>query len=171
MSILKVDTIQEKTTGNGVVIPSGQTLDVSAGTLVPSAGAVVQKDFTTHGTFDSTSSSWVDVATLTFTPRFNNSRIFIHYTGQLYKYNTSNYPNSDSRIQTDLGSGGNSNLVYHPYITYMDTGQYMYSLAMSARYDVSNTNAHTVKIQIHSQGHRTYIYNNSNLFTIEEIKQ
>lgn len=43
MSILKVDTIQEKTSGNGVVIPSGQTLDVSAGTLVPSSGQVVQK--------------------------------------------------------------------------------------------------------------------------------
>ena len=171
MSILKVDTINEKTTGNGVVIPSGQTLDVSAGTLVPSAGAVVQKVAATHSTFDSTASGWADVVTLTFTPKFNNSRIFINYTGHLYKYNTSNYPNSDSRIQTDLGSGGDSNLVYHPYITYMDTAQYMYSLSMAARYDVSNTNAHTVKMQIHSQGHRTYIYNNSNLFTIEEVKQ
>jgi hypothetical protein len=42
MSILKVDTINEKTTGNGVVIPSGQTLDVSAGTLVPSSDQIVQ---------------------------------------------------------------------------------------------------------------------------------
>lgn len=42
MSTLKVDTINEKTTGNGVVIPSGQTLDVSAGTLVPSSGQIVQ---------------------------------------------------------------------------------------------------------------------------------
>lgn len=42
MSVLKVDTINEKTTGNGVVIPSGQTLDVSAGTLVPSSGQIVQ---------------------------------------------------------------------------------------------------------------------------------
>lgn len=170
MSTLKVDTIQEKTSGNGVVIPSGQTLDVSAGTFVPTAGVVVQKDFTTHGTFDSTASGWTNVVTLSFTPKFNNSRIFINYTGHLYKYNTSNYPNSDARIQTDLGSGGDSNLVYHPYITYMDTTQYMYSLSMAARYDVSNTNSHTVKMQIHSQGHRTYIYSGSNLFTIEEVK-
>ena len=42
MSILKVDTINEKTSGNGVVIPSGQTLDVSAGTLLPSADQVLQ---------------------------------------------------------------------------------------------------------------------------------
>tara|TARA_B100001939_G_scaffold20261_1_gene16650 strand:- start:1278 stop:1829 length:552 start_codon:yes stop_codon:yes gene_type:complete len=54
MSILKVDTINEKTTGNGVVIPSGQTLDVSAGTLVPSSGQVLQykagttTSYTTH---------------------------------------------------------------------------------------------------------------------------
>ena len=41
MSILKVDTINEKTSGNGIVIPSGQTLDVSAGTLTPSSGQIV----------------------------------------------------------------------------------------------------------------------------------
>lgn len=56
MSILKVDTIQEKTSGNGVVIPSGQKLDVSAGTLVPSSGQVLQykagktTTYTSHST-------------------------------------------------------------------------------------------------------------------------
>ena len=176
MSTLHVENLKGLSSGgnaNKVIIPTGQTLEVADNIRYDDmpVGSVIQKDFTTHGAFDSTASSWVNVATLTFTPRFNNSRIFINYTGQLYKYNTSNYPNSDARIQTDLGSGGDSNLVYHPYITYMDTSQYMYSLSMSARYDVSNTNAHTVKIQIHPQGYRTYIYNNSNLFTIEEVKR
>ena len=51
MSILKVDTINEKTSGNGVVIPSGQTLDVSAGTLVPSSGQILQYKSNTTTTY------------------------------------------------------------------------------------------------------------------------
>ena len=60
MSILKVDTINERTSGNGVVIPSGQTLDVSAGTLVPSSGQVLQYK-------SGTSNSSINLTTTSFT--------------------------------------------------------------------------------------------------------
>lgn len=57
MSILKVDTIQEKTSGNGVVIPSGNTLDVSAGTFVPSSGQVLQYKSGTTTTYSTHTST------------------------------------------------------------------------------------------------------------------
>jgi len=80
MSILKVDTINEKTTGNGVVIPSGQTLDVSAGTFVPSASQVVQHLFavpTSQTEFSS--GTYTDAAgfSVTITPKYSNSKILI----------------------------------------------------------------------------------------------
>ena len=90
MSILKVDTINEKTTGNGVVIPSGQTLDVSAGTLVPSAGQVVQQVFKTSGNTNSTTStSYVATDTsVTITPLYSNSNMLIFFSGTAYSAST-----------------------------------------------------------------------------------
>ena len=174
MSTLHVENLKGLSSGanaNKIIVPSGQTIDASAGTLVPSAGALVQVAHNTHGTFDSTSSSYVDVVSVTFTPKYNNSRIFIRYNGHLYKYNADNYPDSNSKIITDQGTGSYIDLVVHPYITYMDTTNYMYTLSMAAQYQVANTNAQTVVMQILPRGHRTYIYSGSNLFTVEEIKQ
>tara|TARA_B100000965_G_scaffold299307_1_gene257667 strand:+ start:208 stop:681 length:474 start_codon:yes stop_codon:yes gene_type:complete len=62
MSILKVDTINEKTTGNGVAIP----------------GHVVQTVTSTNTLFTSTqSSTYADLITVSFTPKFNNSSLII----------------------------------------------------------------------------------------------
>ena len=62
MSILKVDTINEKTSGNGVAIP----------------GHVVQTVTSTNTLFTSTTSStYTDLITVSFTPKFNNSSLII----------------------------------------------------------------------------------------------
>ena len=45
MSTLHVENLKGLSSGgnaNKIIVPSGQTIDASAGTLVPSAGAVVQ---------------------------------------------------------------------------------------------------------------------------------
>ena len=170
---LTVQNLQGPSSGanaNKVIIPSGQTLDASGGTLVPSAGQVVQVKLNTHTSFDSTANAWTDVVTQTITPKYDNSLIIVRYTGQLYKYNTVSFPNSDSRITHDQG-GAYSEIVKHYYITYHDTAAYMYSLSMSARFTVSNTNEYTIRMQIDPKTHRTYIYTDSNLLTIEEYKQ
>ena len=159
MSTLYVDNL-EPNLGSQVEIPD----------LKPLTGSVVQIKSNTHTTFDSTANAWTDVVTQTITPKYDNSLIIVRYTGQLYKYNTTNYPNSESRITQDQG-GAYTQLVKHPYITYLDTTQYMYSLSMSARFTVSNTNEYTIRMQIDPKTHRTYIYNGSNLFTVEEYKQ
>ena len=66
MSILKVDTINEKTTGNGVGIP----------------GHVVQtvnKTFTTQTATTSTTYTDVNGGSLSITPKFSNSKIFVNF--------------------------------------------------------------------------------------------
>ena len=159
MSTLYVDNL-EPNLGSQVEIPD----------LKPLTGSVVQIKSNTHTTFDSTANAWTDVVTQTITPKYDNSLIIVRYTGQLYKYNNSNFPNSESRITHDQG-GSYTQLVKHPYITYHDASQYMYSLSMSARFTVSNTNEYTIRMQIDPKTYRTYIYNGSNLFTVEEYKQ
>jgi len=82
-SELIVQTIQGPSSGanaNKVLIPSGHTLDASGGTLVPSAGAViqvVQEASTTH-LETSSSGSWIDVGgVLTITPTSSNSKVYL----------------------------------------------------------------------------------------------
>ena len=73
MSILKVDTINEKTSGNGVLIP----------------GHVIQTVDSSNSTELSTSSSgtWVDSGeTITITPKFATSKlhILVYAAGETY---------------------------------------------------------------------------------------
>ena len=70
MSILKVDTINEKTSGNGVAIP----------------GHVIQTVSTKFTTVTSTTStSYIDInsGTLAITPKFSNSKISVHFNFSL----------------------------------------------------------------------------------------
>ena len=82
-SELIVQTIQGPSSGvnaNKVLIPSGHTLDVSGGTLVPSAGAVVQvvsANFTTDTTYSS--SGVVKILGLDITPTSASSKILVVY--------------------------------------------------------------------------------------------
>jgi len=84
-SEITVQTIKGPTSGanaNKVIIPSGQTLDASGGTLVPSEGAVVNYQSYRDTTLTVlTSSSFSTVYTFpTYTPTLNNSTV-------VYKFN------------------------------------------------------------------------------------
>jgi len=69
MSILKVDTINEKTSGNGVAIP-GHVVQV------------VNDTFTTSHNI--TTTSFTDVASLAITPKYSTSKLVITSTQHLY---------------------------------------------------------------------------------------
>jgi hypothetical protein len=69
MSILKVDTINEKTSGNGVAIP-GHVIQV------------VSTRFTTHTTISS--GGFTSVGSLSITPKLSNSKIYINTTNHVY---------------------------------------------------------------------------------------
>ena len=81
-SELTVQTIKGPTSGgnaNKIIVPAGQTIDASAGTLVPSAGQVVQyqQKYFDIASFTSTAGSMVNVtdAYIDITPKFSNSLI------------------------------------------------------------------------------------------------
>ena len=88
MSTLIVENLKGPTTGsnaNKIIVPSGQTLDASGGTLVPSAGQVIQtvvaEDDQTQSNqvVVSSSATWVNTGnTATITPKFATSKILIN---------------------------------------------------------------------------------------------
>ena len=86
---LTVQNIEGPSSGanaNKVIIPSGQTIDVSSGTLVPSAGAVVQQvEYFNDTSFNTSSTSYVStLASVVITPKYSNSKMFIQVYGGTY---------------------------------------------------------------------------------------
>jgi hypothetical protein len=79
---LTVQNLQGPTTGanaNKVILPAGHTLDTSSGTLVPSAGAVVQVESVQDSATSATSSAGAALtgATINFVPKFSTSKLLI----------------------------------------------------------------------------------------------
>ena len=114
---LTVQNLQGPASGanaNKVIIPSGHTLDVSGGTLVPSAGAVVSANRINLDTTQIfTSSTFVDVSngSITVTPKSSNS-IFI-VTASCHGYTST------------AGSGSWSALVLRLIRDTVDLGGYL----------------------------------------------
>ena len=106
-SELTVQTIQGPSSGanaNKVIIPSGHTLDASGGTLMPSAGQVVQELYsenTTGGSFNST--SWTDMPSfsINITPKFSNSLIVISVWAKTGLNNTTTQTAHSNRLLRD----------------------------------------------------------------------
>ena len=120
-SELIVQTIQGPSSGanaNKVLIPSGHTLDVSGGTLVPSAGAVVQVlSATKTDTASFTTGSWIDVngLSVTITPTSASSKILVScdlFTGinnvnsMYWRFAKNSAPIGVGNSGTILSSGG-----------------------------------------------------------------
>ena len=85
MSTLHVENLKGLSSGgnaNKIIVPSGQTIDASAGTLVPSASQMVQNvvgsKWTTQTVNNST--SYVDLTSLAITPKYSNSLIKVCFS-------------------------------------------------------------------------------------------
>ena len=97
-SELYVETLKGLTSGanaNKVIIPSGQTLDASAGGMVLPAGVggkVLQtSQVTTNSEFTSSSTSWVDSGFyIDVTPTDATTAILVFISGGRVRVNTSN---------------------------------------------------------------------------------
>ena len=81
MSTLHVENLKGLSSGgnaNKIIVPSGQTIDASAGTLVPSAGAVMQVQTGASSSWASTTStSAVDALTCSITPSATTSNVLV----------------------------------------------------------------------------------------------
>lgn len=143
MSTLYVDTINEKTSGNGVQIP-GHVVQIQNGTLL------------TRTTMSSTSVAATNL-TASITPTSTNSKILIEVTsgwgmsdwnlGNFYLHrNGSNIISGTSgnawqifQNQVQGGSSSNSNGFYVPLaLSYMDTPSSTSSLTYSLHFSTDN---------------------------------
>ena len=144
---LTVQNLQGPTSGanaNKIIVPSGQTLDVSGGTLTPSAGQVVQtvQDRSTSDLQTTSTSAYSEVVQGTITLANTSNAVLVTINGMVYKRNNAN---------GTLGSGlftltANGTVIPEAeFSQYSNTSNYLYWLdAGSAQfiYHMSRTYLH-----------------------------
>ena len=161
MSTLHVENLKGLSSGgnaNKVIIPTGQTIDASAGTLTPSVGQVVQETFTkgnTNGT--SSGSAWVNsVIVGSITPKFSNSIIRLFATSAIWRSSGAGY--FGVRV---VCSGGNTNTVAtwgDGY--YTGGGAITWDTPYQCEFVGASTSAITCTFQFHPNGVGTWFPNN-----------
>ncbi|MFZ9080349.1 MAG: hypothetical protein ACO23H_17580 [Alphaproteobacteria bacterium] len=159
MSQLYVDTITEKTLGNGVQIAD----------LVPAAGSVVQvqlgNSITTQG---STSSSFTDTGiTVNITPTSSSSKIYVTASvnasgenGQRFGARFVRVDGATSTVIGEANAAGNRTLANAAGVG-GGANQMDASLTMQALDTPSTTNTLTYKVQMLSEGSTGYEVNRS----------
>lgn len=148
---------------NTVILPAGHTLDASGGTLVPSAGQVVQVKKTyanPFGEISTTSSSLVASGIqLVITPKFSNSLLFIDFNSTMVHASASGtaikgqmYANGSSIAaqQYQLGYQANATNVYSPFAFSMSYAHGTTSAITLEPYFQSTVSGSTVRL-LHPQ--------------------
>jgi len=185
-SELEVQTIRGPSGGanaNKVLIPSGQTIDASAGTLVPSAGQILQvKHFispTTNGEFVTTSNSAFSASGILvdITPKDSSSLIIVR--ADLHSKNNNGSNSSDGlvmRIQRDvsnrIGVGAQCDAFFHNSGT--SNHNQHFQMSFSASETANNTTSRRYEVYFRSFGGNAaginYDWGNQTM-TVMEIKQ
>jgi hypothetical protein len=176
-SELTVQTLRGPTSGanaDTILIPSGQTLDASAATLVPNAGYVVQHQYVRRISDISTSTggTWVNVNNISFTPLYANSLLELSLNFSLgtnqqdirwrFVDTTASYQIERTGIHRDPGVNTDASPSRHTFMTYYSPG---------------NTNTRTLSVEgMNETGSgivwfHTYGSQTSSFFVIKEIKQ
>ena len=139
MSILKVDTINEKTSGNGVAIP-GHVIQIQTAQLSGNGN-------------QSTSTAYVDTGlTVNITPKFATSKIIVFINQQIGKTRSST---GVARIDTKLiESTSNTILAQSAYegTDNLASGNLSSYTAQHGVFQCSNTNQLTFKTQARPAG-------------------
>ena len=174
MSILKVDTISEKTSGNGVAIP-GHVVQV----VHHEGNKTATQGFGSDTAYSSTSYVSVDQAALTITPKFSTSKILLIISSHLYvtELVADSWRGALMRIQrgstdilTDGGAYGEAMLLAN------DNDRFMTHTTRLVYDSPNTTNATTYTLQIASKnGNALYMnrdsYGAGGFFLAMEIAQ
>ena len=180
MSTLHVENLKGLSSGgnaNKIIVPSGHTLDASAGTLVPSAGQVVQEVIGQTSSYNSTNSNSFVATNLqaTITPKFSNSVINIFVFSSAY-WNSAN-TNADYingtvyRDSTNIGTSGN---LLGLYGAYGSSQNYVRPFVFAAQDSPSSTSALVYKMYIKVTNGNNGTVNDDrfeNSIVLREIKQ
>jgi len=180
MSTLHVENLKGLSSGgnaNKIIVPSGQTIDASAGTLTPGVGQVVQETFTKGNTSGTSSgSAWVNsVVVGSITPKFSNSIIRLFATAAVWRSSGAAY--FGVRI---VCSGGNTNTVAtwgDGY--YTGGGGITWDTPYQCEFVGGSTNAITCTFQFNPAGHGMWFPNDGSTHSpdhkwtvkLTEIKQ
>lgn len=168
-SELIVQTLKGPTSGanaNKVIIPSGQTLDASAGTLTPSSGQVVQvvESMATGTGQISTVTSTSYTATgfdVSITPKSSTSKLIVQFTGALRHDGGGTSDGLRAMIYRD-GSNpitGHSGLAHCFFYTSSD-GSSNKHFNQTIRYEVTSGSTSETTFELYIS---TYISGTSNL--------
>lgn len=155
MSILKVDTINEKTSGNGVAIP-GHVVQVQQ----------YYNATTPHTTSTSTSFAATGIAK-SITPKYSDSLILIQSNITMSYAN--NWWHGQMYLNGSAMSGSN---IYH--YGYIDASHNGYAaLSFQAQHQATSTSALNFELYAKTQGSTSYITHNnaSAALTLWEIAQ
>jgi len=138
MSTLHVENLKGPTSGanaNKIIVPSGQTLTAP--------GHVVQAAFTTNNLMTSnTSTSYQDLLSVSFTPKFDNSMLFIISTIR-YQEATSN-----NDIKVRITHDGSNLIDISRYFNYSgDSNLIQTSTIQAFLSSTGSTSARDIKVQ------------------------
>ena len=177
MSTIKVENLTGITSGanaNKIIVPSGQTLDASAATLVPNAGYIVQHQYVRRASDISTStgSTWVNINNISFTPLYANSLLELSLNYSLgrnqqdirwrFVDTTAGSQIDQTGIHRNPGVNTDADPGRHTFMTYYSPG---------------NTNTRTLSVEgMNETGNgivwfHTYGGQTPSFFVIKEIKQ
>ena len=192
-SELYVETLKGLTSGanaNKVIVPAGQTLDASAGTVVPSAGQVVQCQFSGQlGQYvynPASAGTWYAGPSINFTPNHVDSKILLQWTGNplidgndCYIILRLEYSTDGGSTYTDVKENGvnSSETGSFGFGTYLGAAEGSRTMQMATYqwylYPTENTNQHIFRIQskITGRGQPYYLHigNPGHRMTIWEI--
>ena len=181
---LTVQNLQGPSTGanaNKIIIPSGQTLDVSGGTFTPSAGQVVQELYaenTAGGTFNST--SWTDITSfeINITPKYANSLIVISIWAKTILNNSSVQTGQSNRLLRDNSTVVHSS-IWQNYFNRNAVATDIYPPLDFTVIDTPNTTS-TVNYKVQGKGYSTHAgpwsFDNNggghkHIMIVKEVKQ
>ena len=170
MSTLHVENLKGPTSGanaNKIIVPTGQTLTAP--------GHVIQAVFTTNLLFTQTSStSFSDLLSLSFTPKFNNSMLFISST---IRYQEAS---SNNDIKIKITHDGSDVVHITRYFSYSGASNHINTNTIQAFVSsTGSTSARDIKVQVGQYAAGTSYYNVNNsgsgnnacCMTIHEIAQ
>jgi hypothetical protein len=186
MSTLQVENLIGPTSGsnaNKVIIPSGQTLDASNG-FTPPAGSVVQVQdaYSNTQVVSTTSGLAINGVSLSFTPKYGNSKLVIIARVPIKVINTGSQTDGWATVRIAKSTGA---LEPEPNNTYefgFNVGQSSWNdwrnVGFVQAYDtVTNTNAETYSAQgkLYNGAGTSLTVNEGGLYfssiTIMEVKQ
>lgn len=191
-SEITVQTIKGPTSGanaNKVIIPSGVTLDASGGTLRPSDGAVVQTQSvqcgSTGNSLTITANAFSDIpeATITFTPKYSNSKLLLETYHHAYLGNngaSTDWMSINIRLMADSSNLSQSDANTSDYYAATfggDNSREMAYVLESAYYSPDSTSTIVFKVQAAfrhgSGGNKSIIINRyaRGMFKVMEIAQ